>query len=375
MPSDFAAIIDPCQAVREPVHVTRALLPSFEDYTYLLEQVFATRHLTNHGALSIRLEKELAAWLGVNFLALCANGTLALQLALRLAGLAGQKIITTPFSYVATVSALLWEGCTPVFADIDEETLCLDPKAAAAKIEADIAGILPVHVYGNICDVDALERLAADSGLRLLYDAAQCFGGLFRDRSVLDYGEWAIGSLHATKVFHTVEGGYVVCPSRKDLEKLRHMRACGHRGDEHFMLGLNAKLSELHAAMGLCLLGKVTDNIAGRKKVSALYDALLPERGLRRPKLRPGLVYNHAYYPVIFDSEKILLRVAGALKRENIFPRRYFCPALNTLPYLPERQACPVAESLAPRVLCLPLYTELEERDVERIAHLITLSL
>jgi dTDP-4-amino-4,6-dideoxygalactose transaminase len=355
----------------EAIHVTRALLPAFEVYTRLLEQVFATRHLTNHGALCARLEKDLAAWLGVNFLTLCANGTLALQLALHLAGLAGKRVITTPFSYVATVSALLWTGCTPVFADIDEETLCLDPVAVAAKIDADTEGIVPVHPYGNICDVDAFERLATDAGLRVLYDAAQCFGGLFRGKSVLDYGEWSIGSLHATKVFHAVEGGCVVSHCREDREKLELLRACGHRGDTHVLPGINAKLSELHAAMGLSLLGRTADNIAARGKISRIYDALLPSSGLRRPRLRDGLTYNNAYYPVIFDDEKPLLRVVAELNRENTFPRRYFFPALNTLPYLPERHPCPVAESMAKRVLCLPLYAELGEATAENIAAII----
>jgi dTDP-4-amino-4,6-dideoxygalactose transaminase len=358
-----------------PVFVTRSIVPEPEEYERYLERIFSSRHLTNHGSCSIQLENELVARLGVPCMALCANGTMALQLALHVAGLAGKEVITTPFSYVATVSALLWEGCVPVFADIDEETLCLDPKKVSEKISPDTAGILPVHVYGNICDVDSLGKIAGAGNLTVLYDAAQCFGSEFRGRSVLDYGDYATCSFHATKVFHTVEGGAIVAHTPESLEDLRLLRACGHKGDTHIRLGINAKLSELHAAVGLSLLDRVTENIAGRAKVSAMYDVCLAEsgavRGLRRPALRPGLTYNYAYYPVIFDDEKTALRVVEALNKDNIFPRRYFYPALNTLPYLPDYQPCPVAESIAPRVLSLPLYAELEEAVVEKIVRII----
>jgi dTDP-4-amino-4,6-dideoxygalactose transaminase len=353
------------------IFVTRSVLPKQEEYSKYLERVFATRHLTNGGEISLQLEKKLQHFLGVQHLALCANGTLALQLGLHVADLAGKEVITTPFSYVATVSALLWEGCKVVFADIDEETLCLDSKKVAEKISPQTAGLLPVHIYGNICDVHGLNKVAKDAGLSILYDAAQCFGSEFQGRSVLDYGDYATCSFHATKVFHTVEGGCLITHTADEMKTFRLLRACGHKGDTHLRLGINAKLSELHAAIGLSLLDKTADNIAGRKKVSEIYNALLPEKGLRRPALRADLNFNYAYYPVIFDTEKMLLRVLERLQAENIFPRRYFFPALNTLPYLEQYQPCPVAESLAPRVLCLPLYAELEENAVESITQVI----
>ena len=355
----------------EPIYVTRAIVPDSQEYGECLEQIFATRQVTNDGDYLRKLEKKLITYLNIPYLALCSNGTFALQLALHAAGITGKKVITTPFSHVATVSALLWTGCTPVFADIDEETLCMAPEklADAMNRDTDICGILPVHIYGNICDVGAIDKLSKDAGLPVIYDAAQCFGSEYMGRSVLDYGDFATCSFHATKVFHTGEGGAVVAHTKQALQSLQLLRACGHIGDTHIQLGINSKLSELHAALGLCLLHKAADNIAGRKAVSAIYDALLPERNLRRPKLQPGLTYNHAYYPVIFDNEETALRVVDALRRENIFPRRFFFPALNTLPYLPSRdQSCPVAESVARRVLCLPLYAELEESVVEKIA-------
>ena len=365
--------IDNAKAIDAPVFVTRVLVPDPQEYSGYIENIFASRWMTNDGDCVRRLEKELTAKLNVPHLALCSNGTQAMQLALHAADIAGKKVLTTPFSFVATVSALLWAGCTPVFADIDEETLCMDPQqlADALSRDADIGGILPVHIYGNICDVEAIEKLSKDAGLPVIYDAAQSFGSEYQGRSVLDYGDFSACSFHATKIFHTGEGGAVIAHTEEQLRAIQLLRAGGHIGDTHIRLGTNAKLSELHAALGLCLLHKTADNISGRKTVSAMYDAMLPERGIRRPKLKPGLTYNYPYYPVIFDSEAVVLRVMDTLRRENIFPRRYFFPALNTLPYLPERQSCPVAENVAPRVLCLPLYAELEESTVEKIAGVI----
>lgn len=355
----------------DAIQVTRSIAPDLATYSAYLEQIFSSQHFTNHGPCSVQLENALKEYLKLANLAVCANGTLAIQLALRISGLTGKRVITSPFSYVATVSALLWEGCTPVFADIDEETLCLDPARLAEKISPDTAGILPVHIYGNICDVDAIEAAANKAALPVLYDAAQCFGSKFRGKSVLDYGDYATCSFHATKVFHTVEGGCVITRAAEGIEGLRLLRACGHTGDKHIMPGTNAKISELHAAMGLSLLGLVEKNIQARAQVSKIYDALLPATGLRRPVLRAGLDYNHAYYPVIFETEAALQRILKHLNQENIFPRRYFFPALNTLPYLPEKQSCPVAESVAPRILCLPLYAELSEPVIANIATII----
>ena len=349
-----------------PVFVTRSKMPEFSEYVQYMSQLFSTRFLTNNGPFCQCLEKNLAKWLNIEHLAVCSNGTLALQLALHIAGLSGKKVITTPFSYVATVSAPLWVGCEVVFADIDEETLCLSPASVAEHMSTDVAGIVPVHVYGAICDVDAMAKVAEN--IPIIYDAAQCFGSAFRGKSVLDYGDYSTCSFHATKVFHTVEGGCIVAHSEKALESLKLMRACGHSGDTHIHLGVNAKLSEVHAAMGLCLLEKTKSSIAARRQLSQMYDALLPSHLVGRPKLQDGLEYNYAYYPVIFDDEKTLLKVQERLNAQNIFPRRYFYPVLTSLPYLKTRQSCPVAESVSRRVLSLPLYEGLEESIVDSIS-------
>lgn len=359
------------QPDNQPIFITRATSPGLAEYTACLEKIFASRAFTNNGEFVRTLELGLEERLGVPHVATCANGTLALQLGLHAAGLAGRQVITTPFSYVATVSALLWEGCEVIFADIDEETCTLDPKSVADKLTPETAGVLPVHIYGNVCDVAAFDALAESAHIQIFYDAAQAFGATYQGRSVLSYGDFASCSMHATKVFHAVEGGFLVCHTMESFDALHLLRACGHVNDQHIRPGINAKLSELHAAVGCCLLDTVAANIAARKTVSDMYDALLPASGMRRPALREGLDWNYAYYPVIFDTEAMLSSAMRQLHAENIRPRRYFYPALNTIGYLRQKQSCPVAESIARRALCLPLYAELEEQDVASIARII----
>lgn len=362
-----------------PVQVTKAPLPPLEDYLACVRRIFETHELTNMGEYARRLEKELAAALDAPVLIVCANGTLALQLALRLLGLNGKTVITTPFTYVATLSALLWEGCTPVFADIDPESLCMSPAEAARQLEAhpEAAGLLPVHVYGNACDVGALDGLARERGIPVLYDAAHAFGSRLDGKSLFAYGDAATASFHATKLFHTVEGGCIVARDPAARAQLELLRAFGHRGDSHYSLGINAKLSELHAAMGLCLLPELAANIARRTQITDIYDAAFgigPDgaagrEGLRRPRLAPGLEWNHVYYPVIFPDGATRARVAAALEAEDIHPRRYFYPSLTRLPYV-ETPPCPVSEDMAERVLCLPLWADMAPELAAEIADL-----
>ena len=359
----------------EAIHVTKAIVPDPAEYAAYITSLLDSRQLTNIGKHVTLLEQKLCAFLDVPRLALCTNGTLALQLAVRAAHLAGKEVITTPFSYVATLSALLWEGCTPVFADIDEETLCLDPKKVENAISDATAAMLPVHIYGSPCDIESIAALAEKYGLTTIYDAAQAFGTLYNGNSLLRYGDFSTASFHATKVFHTVEGGGIVCNTPEADQQIRLLRAFGHIGDTHYTLGINAKITEPHAAMGLCLLDRVPGNIAGREKVSQAYDALLPAHGVRKPTQRPGTTYNYAYYPVVFENADSMQRALACMNAENIFPRRYFYPSLNTLPYLSTQASCPLAESISTRVLCLPLYAELEENIVERIMHIVRQSI
>lgn len=350
------------------IFVTKALLPPERDFSARAHEIFQSHTLTNNGPLVRELESVLKERLGVPYLLPCVNGTIAIELALHAAGAAGKRIITTPFTYVATVSAPLWVGCEVIFADIDEETLTIDPEKISALMTEDTAAVIPVDVYGHCCAFEEIEK--ASGSAALIYDAAQAFGSEFDGRSLFQYGDYATCSLHATKVLHTFEGGFVVCKTREAYERLDLLRAFGHKGDTHFCLGTNGKMSEIHAAMGLSLISGFEEALDARKKISAIYDTLLNWRGLRKPVTPDGFKSNYAYYPVIFNSEKILLKTLKALDSAGIHPRRYFYPCLAELPYI-QGQNCPIASEMARRVLCLPLYPGLESENIERTAAIV----
>lgn len=354
-------------------------MPDEECFFQHCRNIFKSSWITNNGQYVRNLERSLISWLDVPYLIVCNNGTTALMLALQCAGLAGKKVVVTPYTYVATLSALLWLGCEPVFVDIDPDTLCLSPDLLEHQLrqDSDIAGVLPVHIYGLACDVESLDAICREYGALLIYDAAQAFGSRYKGRSLLDYGDYSICSFHATKIFHTGEGGCVVSHSAESHKALSLARAFGHINDTHYSLGINGKMSELHAAMGLSLLPGTAEEITRRGEVRMLYDAALKGLPLQRPAICEGLDWNSAYYPVLLPDEDSRLRVEQALKEHGIHPRRYFYPALNTLPYLKEkwRISCPVAEDAARRVLCLPMYGELPEEHIKRIAQCVQKSL
>lgn len=352
------------------IHVTKTKLPSLEDYILYLEGVWRTGQLTNNGPLCCELTNNLRSYLDLRHLDLVSNGTLALQLAIKALDLRGE-ILTTPYSYVATTNAILWEGCTPVFVDIDPETFCISPDLIEAAITDRTTAILATHVYGYPCDVERIQQIADRHGLKVIYDAAHAFGVRLHGQSLLNYGDCSTLSFHATKLFHTAEGGAVVCKDETTAKQLFLMSKFGHIGeDEYLDIGINAKMSELHAAMGLAVLPSVQEIIAARRDCSLWYDELLDGLKLKRPKTIDGLEYNYAYYPVIFPTHEQMMMVRAALHTQDIIPRRYFHPSLNTLPFLSEslRRPCPVSESIAQRVLALPLYPTLPRQDVERIA-------
>ena len=360
---------------RSPVQVTRSALPPLDSYMECVRDIFDSHWLTNQGKYVQRLEKDLAQWLDVPMLALCSNGTIALQLALRLLGLNGKKVITTPFTYFSTLSSLLWEGCEPILADIDPQNLCIDPAQVEKHLRAHpgVAGLMPVQVYGNACDVAALNALADVHGLRIIYDAAHAFGSRLDGKSLLAYGDASTCSFHSTKLFHTVEGGCIVTPNPADYEKLALLRAFGHHGDNHVCLGINGKMSEMHAAMGVCLLPQVREMIDKRKRLVEIYDCAL-EMGnnphLRKPALHAGLEWNYGYYPVIFSTADLMRRSQDSLVKTGIHPRRYFYPSLSKLPYF-RGDPCPVAEDIAERILCLPIWANMDEAIATRTSDII----
>lgn len=356
------------------INVTKAYLPDLEQYYQLIKRVWDKSWLTNNGELVTELETRLKEFLGVKHLFYCSNGTIALQIAIKALG-AGNEVITTPFSYVATTNALLWEGCTPVFVDIDPNTLCIDPDRIEASISSKTTAILATHVFGYACDVERIEAIAQKYKLKVIYDGAHAFGSKYKGKSLLGFGDISTCSFHATKLFHTAEGGCVITNDDETAEKIRLMRQFGHHYDEYHMVGINGKNSELHAAMGLCIFDDLAKIFEDRKKSSEFYDNLLKDTKLvRKPFDLKQDVYNYAFYPIVFDSEEQLLRAVKNLNSGKIYPRRYFYPSLNTLPYI-NYTACSVSEDIASRVLCLPLFYGIEENDQNRICHIIKASL
>lgn len=346
--------------------VTKTFLPPIDEYNRYIEQIWDSGQLTNGGRLVQKFESTTKEYLKVESFKFVANGTLALQIAIRALGITEGEIITTPFSYVATTSAILWEKCRPVFVDIDPETLCMDPEMIEAAITPNTKAILPVHVFGNACDIEAIDDIAKKYNLKVIYDAAHAFGSTYKNKSLLDFGDVSICSFHATKPFHTIEGGCLVAKDKSVEDTIELMKRFGHTGDEHFQLGINAKASEFNAAMGLCNLKYIKELISKREMLSKMYDQLL-ENKYQRPVINPNTVYNHAYYPIIFKTEAALHAALNRLNKKQIFPRRYFYPSLNTLPYLDVQYSCPVSESIAQRILCLPLFDSLEKETIYKI--------
>lgn len=356
------------------INVTKAYLPDLDQYYQLIKRVWDKSWLTNNGELVIELETRLKEFLGVKHLFYCSNGTIALQIAIKALG-AGNEVITTPFSYVATTNALLWEGCTPVFVDIDPKTLCIDPDKIEASISSKTTAILATHVFGYACDVERIEAIAQKYKFHVVYDGAHAFGSKYQGKSLLSFGDISTCSFHATKLFHTAEGGCIITNDDETAGKIKLMRQFGHHYEEYHMAGINGKNSELHAAMGLCILDDLRKILEDRKRVSQFYDDSLKGSKLAcMPLDVETYEYNYAYYPIVFETETQLLRAVQNLNEEKIYPRRYFYPSLNTLPFVNYTE-CPVSEDLASRILCLPLFYGMEEGDMNRICNILKMSL
>lgn len=354
------------------INVTKTYLPALSEYTRYLEGIWERGHLTNHGPLVLELEARIKEFLGVKHFFFVNNGTIALQIAIKAANLY-DDVVTTPFSYVATTSSLVWEGCNPVFGDILENKFTLDPASAAKSITSKTSGILATHVYGNPCDVEAIQELASRNNLKVIYDAAHAFGVEYKGKSVLNYGDISTLSFHATKLFHTIEGGGLVTSDDELAHRISYMRNFGHNGPEQFYgVGVNGKSSEFQAAMGLCLLPKMDEIMYLRQQICERYISNLSGLGIEFLMLQEGTTrYNFAYFPVVFPAEEALLNVFGALKRNSIMARRYFYPSLNTLHYVKNNLPSSHSQHIASRVLCLPLYPDLKMEEVDSITSII----
>jgi dTDP-4-amino-4,6-dideoxygalactose transaminase len=353
------------------IPVTKSFLPPIEEYTAHVQRAYNNSWLTNRGELVLELESKLKEYLGVSNILITNNGTIPLQIALKLLGNGGE-IITTPFSYVATTAAIVWENCTPVFVDIHPEYLTIDETKIEAAITTKTTCILATHVFGNPCNVEEIECIAKKHNLKVIYDGAHAFGVKFKGKSIFEYGDISTCSFHATKLFHTGEGGAIFCKDPELAHKIYYSHNFGHNGPLEFHgLGINGKISELQAAMGLSVLPYMEMIFTERKRIVDFYAAHLHFDRIKRPKIIESTAWNYSYYPILFETEQALLKVQTALNGMDIFPRRYFYPSLQTLPYIIRNYDLLIAENSAQGVLCLPLFAELSEKELEQIILLV----
>lgn len=355
------------------IPVTKPFLPPKEDYDRFLDGIWDRNWLTNHGPLVRQLEIQLSVFLGTHPMHFVSNGTIALQLAIKALEIKGE-IITTPFSYVATTSSIVWEGCTPVYVDIDPMTLNIDPSKIEAAITPNTSAILATHVYGNPCEIEAIQDIADRHRLKVIYDGAHAFGVSYKGKSIFEYGDISTCSFHATKIFHSIEGGGVFTKDQELYHKLGLLMNFGHAGFDKFDgFGINGKNSEYHAAMGLAVLPYMEEIFSKRRSQAAYYDELLHGLPLTNPKIPDAETHNFSYYPVLFPSEEALLSAKSALDVKGVSSRRYFFPSLSSLDYV--TGDTPIADDAATRVLCLPLFHGLTRLQQQMICGSIKASL
>jgi len=352
------------------IFVTKPFLPPKEEFLRHIDDIYQNNILTNQGPKVRALESKLSSFLHVHNLHYVTNGTIALQLALRALDITSGDVITTPFSYVATVSSILWERCRPVFVDIEPDNFTIDPKKIENSITDKTKAIMPVHVFGYACDVGAIKKIANKYRLKVIYDAAHSFASEYNGQALCSYGDAATLSFHATKIFHTIEGGACIVQDPQVSSRLELMKRFGHNFDQYACVGINGKQGELNAAMGLANLAHLKEILAERKRLVEIYDALLGN-AFGRPKPKKGLTYNYSYYPIVFESEQALLEAFERLAARGIYPRRYFYPSLNKLPYIECDDVCPIAEDIARRIACLPLFVGLPIAAVKNICQVL----
>jgi len=355
----------------KPVYVTQPSLPPLNEYTDLLQNIWQSGILTHNGPMVQRLEQELCSTLTVKNFVAVTNGTIALQMAIKALQLKGE-IITTPFSWIATISAIKWEDCTPVFCDIDADTLNIDPEKIEALITDNTVAIMPVHVFGTPCDIAAIKIIADKYNLKVIYDAAHAIGSTYNDKSLLEYGDISATSLHGTKLLNTAEGGGCITQDNELYEKLKRIRFFGHDDNKDIIEdGFNGKMTEVHAALGIANLKYYSHVLQDRKdKYSYYKEHLSNSKELSFQKIKIG-ESNYSYFPLIFQSEEILLKIEKLLNNQEIYPRRYFYPSLNSYKKIVDYTPMPISESIAKRILCLPLYLNLEYEQLDEIINII----
>jgi dTDP-4-amino-4,6-dideoxygalactose transaminase len=352
------------------INVTKTYLPNKEKYKKYIDEIYENGWLTNNGPLVQRLEKRLAEHLGVKNIVLVSNGTVALEIAYRTLDIKGFAI-TTPFSFVATTSSLVTNNILPIFADIDENSFNLNPKNIEKLITPNTSAIVPVHVFGNACEVEEIGKIANKHNLKVIYDAAHAFDVKYKNKNILSYGDISTLSFHATKLFHTIEGGALIINDDELVQKARYLINFGIKNAEVIPhLGTNAKMNEFEAAMGLCVLDDIEEIKEKRKIVIENYKNEL--QGLVQfQEQNENATENYSYFPIVFKNEEQLLKVQKALNEKQIFPRRYFYPSLDTLNYIEPKQECKISRDIGKRILCLPIYAELEKNVQNKIIKII----
>ncbi len=363
----------------KPIYVAQPQLPPLEEFIPYLEKIWESKILTNNGPYHRQLEQALCEHLGVKHIALLTNGTVALVTALQALRITGE-VITTPYSFVATAHSLLWNAIKPVFVDIDPMTLNMDPARIEAAITPQTTAIMPVHCYGHPCDVDRIQKIADNYGLKVIYDAAHAFGVQCRGASVLNHGDLSVLSFHATKVFTTFEGGAIVCPDAKTKQRVDHLKNFGFV-DETIVVapGINGKMSEFNAALGLLQLKGIDEALRRRKAIDARYrGALARVAGIHCLRDAGETVANYAYFPILVRPGYPLSREAlyRKLRDNGVYARRYFYPLISDFPMyrgLPSaaHSNLPVASKAASEVLCLPIYPALSDEQVDSVVELV----
>ncbi|QNM90686.1 DegT/DnrJ/EryC1/StrS family aminotransferase [Aliarcobacter cryaerophilus] len=356
------------------INVTKSYLPNIEKYKSYIDEIYKTAWLTNQGPLVQKLEKRLAEYLGVKNIILVSNGTIALDIAYRALDLKGE-VITTPFSFVATTSSLVTNRLTPIFVDIDEKSFNLNPKNIEKLITQKTSAILPVHVFGNACEVEKIEQIAKKHRLKVVYDAAHAFDVKYKDKSILEFGDISTLSFHATKLFHTIEGGAIIANDDELAQKIRYLINFGIKSPTEIpYLGTNAKMNEFEAAMGLCVLDDIENIKEKRKVIIENYREELKDL-VQFQKQNENASENYSYFPIVLENEEELLKVQKVLNDENIFPRRYFYPSLDTLEYIEPKQECIISRNISKRILCLPVYAELDFDNQNKIIEILKSSI
>ncbi|MBK2028540.1 DegT/DnrJ/EryC1/StrS family aminotransferase [Francisella noatunensis] len=356
------------------INVTKTYLPDIEKYREYIDQIYSRGQITNSGPLVKELEQRLANYLGVKNIVLVSNGTVALEIAYRALGVK-DFAITTPFSFVATTSSLVANGIKPIFVDIDEKTFNINPNKIEEQITPNTTAIVATQVFGNPCDLEAIAKIAEEYRLKIIYDAAHAFDVKYKGESVLNFGDISTLSFHATKLFHTIEGGALITNSDEIAERARFLINFGIKNAEEIPhLGTNAKMNEFEAAMGLCVLDDMDIIFSSRKAIAERYKLKLQDL-VQFQEFNHNAEENYSYFPVLFKSEEELLGVQRSLSKQSIFPRRYFYPSLDTLGYIEPKQYMPISRDISRRIMCLPIYYGLEEGVQEQIISIIKGSL